>query len=43
MWTVLFGWMPPALAIVCLIYLLCLSIYIVLRLVSIVLDAIPFL
>lgn len=43
MYDYLFAWMPPVLAILCMLYIGILVIYIVLRLVALVLSAIPFL
>ncbi len=43
LWGYLFAWMPPALAILCLIYLAVLVVFIVIRIIALVLSAIPFL
>lgn len=43
MWGYLFAWMPVPLALLCLAFLTFLVVYIILRIIALVLSAIPFL
>lgn len=42
-WTLCIGWMPPLLAAICTVSLIILFVFLVVKLIGFILDAIPFL
>lgn len=42
-WQLCFAWMPPALAALCLVIIGIVAIFLIVRLIGIILEAIPFL